>query len=154
MLRIRRLQTFEMNHLEMETMTNQKNRFAYVLFAAVATAFLFAASGSVAAGSAVDDENVVTLTGCLEQPEGAEHYVLKTEDGTLYALKSSTDVNLGAHKGHKVSVTGKKVEAKEKAREGSGPAAREGSGPHHGEGKAKVKHGVDVSELKHIAASC
>jgi hypothetical protein len=66
-----------------------------------ATAF----SGADTQSTSEQKKESVTATGCLERAAAEGLLVLNCEDGTMYVLKSK-DVDLQAHTGHKVTVTG------------------------------------------------
>ncbi|HEY6130217.1 MAG TPA: hypothetical protein VIW23_18740 [Candidatus Acidoferrum sp.] len=82
----------------------------------------------------------ITVTGCLQKGDEAGEYSIKSEDGKVYGLRSTT-ADLSKHLGHKVTVTGTKMreenEAKEKKEAGGGEYAD-----------------LRVTNLKHISESC
>jgi hypothetical protein len=49
--------------------------------------------------------HTATVTGCLAQGDEPNEYAIKTENGKIYGLSSST-VNLVKHMNHRVTVTG------------------------------------------------
>jgi hypothetical protein len=68
----------------------------------------------VASGTAQDkmaDKKMgTTVTGCLAQGSGGSDYTIRDSSGKSYNL-TGTKVNLKAHVGHEVSVTGKSGDA-------------------------------------------
>ena len=56
-----------------------------------------------------------TVTGCLGQGDQPNEYAIKTENGKLYGLSSST-VDLPKHTNHTVTVTGAVTANNEKNR--------------------------------------
>ena len=85
--------------------------------------------------------NAVTVTGCLQKGDEAGEYSVKGEDGKLYGLRSKS-VDLSKHMGHKVSVTGTKMNEKNEAKE-----------KHEAGAKEEDAH-LRVTELKHISETC
>ena len=87
----------------------------------------------------------VTVTGCLEKGDEQGEFLLSHATGggaAEYEVIAGKGVDLNAHVGHKVEITGEKAsEADEK----SGAKKEEKEGPH--------KH-LKVSSLRHIAAKC
>ncbi|HKD07888.1 MAG TPA: DUF5818 domain-containing protein [Bryobacteraceae bacterium] len=78
----------------------------------------------------------VTATGCLSQGASAAQYMLKETSGKTYELSSST-VDLKAHIGHEVTVTGTVSSSQQSSTAGAtGPA------------------NLQVSDLKMISTSC
>ena len=107
---------------------------------------------TVTAATAADKKSKagkeMTVTGCLAKGDEANEYRL-TSDGKTYGLLSKT-VDLSAHVGHKVSVTGATLSHKaEEKMEG---------GEHHrgrtGEGKTDESVHLDVSNLQMIDTKC
>lgn len=72
----------------------------------------------------------VNVTGCLAQGDEKNEYSIKDADGKTYGLKAGSELNLKAHLGHKVTITGTPIEEK----------------------KAKVKTGK-VEESEHLRVS-
>jgi hypothetical protein len=87
----------------------------------------------------------VTVTGCLEKGHEQGEFVLSHATGgsaEQYELIASKSVDLNAHLGHKVEITGEKAsEADEKSGE-----KREAKGTPH-------EH-LKVGSMRHIAAKC
>lgn len=114
-------------------MKHFKTRFGSAgLVALISLLFIAFAPAASAAG---DDGEEVNLAGCLKEGAG-DTFSLKAEDGKTYTLKSSS-VDLSAHKGHTVKVTGKV--AADFKREGSGSVKREF---------------IEVSAIQHVSADC
>jgi len=91
------------------------------------------------------DAAAVTVTGCLEKGHEQGEFRLTGAtggDAKQYELIAGKGVDLNAHLGHKVEITGEKAtEAEEKG----------------GEKSAKKEHAhehLKVTSLKHIAAKC
>ena len=85
----------------------------------------------------------VTATGCLEKGHEKGEFQLSHATGggaDKYELIAGKGVDLNAHVGHKVEVTGEK--ASEAAEKGS--EKKEGTPHEH----------IKVSALKHVAATC
>lgn len=86
----------------------------------------------------------ITVTGCLEKGHEQGEFQLSHAtggDAEQYDLIAGKGVNLNAHLGHKVEITGEKAsEADEK---GGGKEAKETAHKH-----------VKVSSLRHMAAKC
>ena len=74
--------------------------------------------------------STVNVTGCLAQGAEKNEYSIKDADGKTYGLKAGSELNLKAHLGHKVTITGSPIEEK----------------------KAKVKAG-QVEESEHLQVS-
>jgi len=100
--------------------------------------FWFAFAGSANAAP-------VTVTGCLEKGHERGEFQLSHAtggDAQSYELIAGKGVDLNAHLGHKVEITGEKAsEADEKGRGKK-------------EGKEAAHEHVKVSSLKHIDAKC
>jgi len=85
--------------------------------------------------------NPVTVTGCLQKGDEAGEYSVKGEDGKLYGLRSKS-VDLSKHMGHKVTVTGTKMNEKNEAKE-----------KHEAGAKEEDTH-LRVTDIKHISETC
>jgi hypothetical protein len=107
---------------------------------------------TVTAATAADKKSKigkqVTVTGCLAKGDDANEYRL-TSDGKTYGLFSKT-VDLSAHVGHKVSVTGTTLghKAEEKMEGGERHRGRTG------EAKTQESSHLDVSSLQMIDTKC
>ena len=91
----------------------------------------------------------VTATGCLEKSDEKDRFRLSHATGggaENYELVPDKGVELNAHVGHKVSITGETAnEASEKTNEKSSVKSEEREKPHH--------H-LKVKSLRHVAAQC
>jgi hypothetical protein len=91
-----------------------------------------------------------TLTGCLQNGENANEYLLTTKKGSTWEVKSD-NVKLDQHVGHTVTITGvvshakmhgMKEDAKEEAKE-------------HGMDKNATEHGhMTVTDLTMVSDTC
>ncbi len=54
----------------------------------------------------------VSVTGCLAQGDERNEYSIKDADGKTYGLKAGSELNLKAHLGHKLTITGTPIEEK------------------------------------------
>jgi hypothetical protein len=103
-------------------------------------------------------DEVLTITGCLEKSDDGKSFKLShTADTAGVATKAAeamkpdyeligapASVKLSEHVGHKVTVTGAKVGAKEAANiEGKESAAAE-----------VMERHLKVTDIKHVAATC
>ena len=57
----------------------------------------------------------MTVTGCLAQGEQSNEYSIKDNSEKTYGLRAGSDVNLKAHLGHKVTITGTPTGEKKEA---------------------------------------
>ena len=57
-------------------------------------------------------EATVSVTGCLAQGDQRNEYSIKDTDGKTWGLKARSELNLKAHLGHKITVTGTPIEEK------------------------------------------
>ena len=90
----------------------------------------------------------VTATGCLEKSDEKDRFRLSHATGGAesYELVPDKGVDLSAHVGHKVSITGETAnEASEK---------NEKSSVKSEEREAKPHQHLKVKSLKHVAAQC
>jgi hypothetical protein len=89
-----------------------------------------------------------TITGCLQKGDEPGEFALKSEDGKVWGLKSSS-VKLDAHLGHKVSITGSASEeskAEEKREKKEGQVEKAANKEEYGD--------IRVASLKMISATC
>jgi hypothetical protein len=85
----------------------------------------------------------VTVTGCLEKGDEQGEFQLSHATGSdaqQYELTAGKGVDLNAHVGHKVEITGEKASAADA--KGVGKEAQ------------KTHEQVTVNSLRHIAAKC
>jgi hypothetical protein len=130
-------------------------------FLSVATGIACAAllAGSIQASQETKKaDEVVTVTGCLEKGDDANTFKLSHTADTAGATTKAAEamkpdyeligapasLKLSEHVGHKVTITGSKVDAKEAAKiEGEKSAT----------GEAMERH-LKVTDIKHVAATC
>src|ERR1700730_16267904 len=91
-----------------------------------------------------------TLTGCLQNGDSANEYLLTTKKGSTWEIESDS-VKLGEHVGHTVTITGAVAHAKMHAmKEDAKEEAKE-----HGMEKKASEHGhMTVADLKMVSESC
>src|SRR6185369_8305873 len=63
-------------------------------------------------------DTVTNVTGCLAQGDSKNEYMIKDDAGKTYGLRGETGVDLKAHLGQKVAVTGTPMKSKEKVKAG------------------------------------
>ena len=107
-----------------------------------------------AAGSQKAAEKSHTMTGCLEKGSDENTFRLTNVEGTgpkTAELHADAKLNLSAHVGHKVAITGTGIDPKtlKKGTPGAGGAAtgtpsKEPTGEHH----------MRVQSMKHISPTC
>jgi hypothetical protein len=85
------------------------------------------------------DGSTVSVTGCLAQGREQNEYALKDASGKNYGLRAGSDVNLKAHIGHKVTITGTRLPEKNE------PAKT---------GKGEESEHIRVSNLSMVSTSC
>src|SRR5258706_13933062 len=56
--------------------------------------------------------STVNVTGCLAQGDEKNEFSIKDADGKTYGLKAGAELNLKAHLGHKLTITGTPIEEK------------------------------------------
>jgi len=99
------------------------------------------------AQKSADKGKTVTVTGCLAQGTEADTYTLtdtssKNKDKMTYKLTAASGVDLKAHVGHKVTLTGKAEGGSELARTEPGAAA------------GSMTHKLEVTNVKHVSPTC
>jgi len=81
----------------------------------------------------------VNVTGCLAQGDQSNEYSIQDASGKTYGLQAGSDVNLKAHLGHKVTITGTPMgEKKESVKTG----------------KAEESEHLQVSNLAMVSTTC
>ena len=85
----------------------------------------------------------VTVTGCLAQGDETNEYSIKDSSGKTYGLMSSK-VDLKAHLGHEVTVTGTPVNENEKNEKNEKGST----------GKAEESEHLQVTNPKMVSATC
>jgi len=95
--------------------------------------------GPISAQDKKAEGSNVSVTGCLAQGDERDEYSIKDANGKTYGLRAGSEVNLKAHVGHKVTITGMPTnEKKEKTKTG-----RTGESEH-----------LRVSNLSMVSTSC
>jgi len=61
---------------------------------------------------------VTNVTGCLAQGDSKNEYVIKDDSGKTFGLRAEVGVDLNAHLGHKITITGTPMKTKEKVKAG------------------------------------
>jgi hypothetical protein len=119
---------------------------------------LFTLAASCCAGSCLAQETakpkpkseIRTITGCLTKGDGAGEFVLTTNDGSTWELRSPT-VKMSGHVGHTVSAHGVVSNAKIHNLKEDAKSAAVDSGAK----KSDTEHGhLKVTSLKMVANSC
>jgi hypothetical protein len=109
-------------------------------------------AGVAMAADKDQDDTARTLTGCLQKGESANEYALTAKDGSTWELKSDT-VDLAAHVGHTVTITGEASRAHAKAHELKEKAKSEMQ--EHGMVKDATEHGsLKVTNLTMVSDTC
>lgn len=99
--------------------TNRRTLLSIFAGAAIVTICALHAQAQDPPSKAAKTSGTVTVTGCLQKGDEAGEYSITGENGKTYGLRS-TAVNLSAHMGHKVTVTGRaKPEEKEEKAKGN-----------------------------------
>jgi hypothetical protein len=63
-------------------------------------------------------DTIMNVTGCLAQGDSKNEYMIKDDNGKSFGLRPETGVDLKAHLGHKVTITGTPMKTKEKVKAG------------------------------------
>src|SRR6266852_9245424 len=63
-------------------------------------------------------DTIMNVTGCLAQGDSKNEYMLKDESGKTFGLRPEVGVDLKAHLGHKITITGTPMKTKEKVKAG------------------------------------
>ncbi len=63
-------------------------------------------------------DTIMNVTGCLAQGDSKNEYMIKDDSGKSFGLRAETGVDLKAHLGHKVTITGTPMKTKEKVKAG------------------------------------
>src|SRR5712691_2346817 len=80
----------------------------------------------------------VNVTGCLAQGNEKNEYSIKDAAGKTYGLRAGSEVNLKAHLGHKITITGTAMQEKKKVKAG----------------QVEESEHLRVSNLSMISATC
>ncbi len=123
---------------------------------AISKGLLAAAGGALLAGFAPAGthrpgpaQQPASITGCLEKGTAKDTYTLRTADGKTYSL-TGTKVNLGAHVGHTVTVTGTPGGMETGALKDTSAAPA----PPAKSGQAMPSAALTVTTLKHVSSTC
>ena len=83
-------------------------------------------------------DTIMNVTGCLAQGESKNDFMLKDESGKTFGLRAETGVDLSAHLGHKITITGTPMKTKEKVKAG----------------QPEVSEHLRVSNLSMVSKTC
>ena len=119
----------------------------FVILTAFSTSWLLAQDES---GSGKSKSDTRTITGCLAQGDSANEYLLTTNDGSTWEVRSDT-VPLAHHVGHEVSATGVVTNAtahnlKEDAKDAAADAHMKKNDTEHGHMK--------ITGVQMVSKSC
>lgn len=99
-----------------------------------------------------DAKTVRKLTGCLQQGDGANEFVLHAKDGSRWELRSKS-VEMAPHVGHTVTITGTAGRAHAKAHEMKEDV--KGEMKEHGMATdAKERGHLEVTKMTHVSDTC
>jgi hypothetical protein len=99
-----------------------------------------------------DAKTVRTLTGCLQQGDDADEYVLTAKDGSRWELRSER-VKMASHVGHTVTISGTAGRAHAKAHEMKEEVKEEMK--EHGIAKDEKEGGhLEVTKMTHVSDTC
>jgi hypothetical protein len=70
------------------------------------------------ANTNANKDTIMNVTGCLAQGDSKNEYMIKDDSGKSFGLRAETGVDLKAHVGHKVTVTGSPMKSKERVKAG------------------------------------
>jgi hypothetical protein len=95
--------------------------------------------------------DVRTMTGCLNQSDSANEFLLTATDGSTWEMHANSSVDLASQVGHTVEVTGAVSNAKmHNLKEDAKDAAKDS-----GMKKSNTEHGhLEVTEVRSVSASC
>ena len=83
-------------------------------------------------------DTIMNVTGCLAQGDSKNEYMIKDDSGKSFGLRAETGVDLKAHLGHKVTITGTPMKTKERVKAG----------------QAEEDQHLRVSNLSMVSTSC
>jgi hypothetical protein len=111
---------------------------------------LLLASFSTSLGFAKGKDDVRDVTGCLSKGDSANEFLLTSEDGSTWEVRSSK-VALAEHVGHTVTATGVVSNAKmHNMKEDAKDAAKDS-----GMKKSDNEHGhLKITDVKMVSESC
>jgi hypothetical protein len=134
----------------------------YLMHTLLATvvAVTFATAQPAAAAKAQKKGGAHSMTGCLQKGTEANTYTLANSEAkgpkTVEIISEAKGVDLAAHVGHKVTITGTTVSEKKAAK---AEAKAEGKGTSKEAAKTEMKeeageHHMHVTAVKMVAPSC
>ena len=125
-----------------------KKLFLFLIVAALGSALAVAQDNSTSSKS---KDDVRSITGCLSQGDNAKEFRLKADDGSTWELRSSSAVDLAAHVGHEVKITGAVKDAKmHNLKEDAKDAAKDS-----GMTKNNTEHGhLEPTDIQMVGSSC
>ncbi len=88
----------------------------------------------------------MTVTGCLAQGDERNEYSIKDASGKTYGLQAGSDVNLKAHLGHRVTITGTPMKESEKSEQRESRESKDASTRESGH--------LRVESLTMVSTSC
>jgi hypothetical protein len=96
-------------------------------------------------------DDVRSITGCLSKGDSADEFLLTATDGSTWELHNSSAVDLRAHVGHEVTVTGAVSNATmHNLKEDTKDAAKDA-----GVKKSNAEHGhLKPTEVQMVSDSC
>ncbi len=115
---------------------------------------MLAGAFSLAQSNDKDNDNkaVRLITGCLQNGDEANEYVLTAKDGSTWDLRSDS-VDLAPHVGHTVTITGTASRVHAKAHEMKEETKEEMH--EHGMAKSDTEHGhLKVTKLTMVSTTC
>jgi len=83
-------------------------------------------------------DTIMNVTGCLAQGDSKNDYVIKDDSGKTFCLRAEVGVDLNAHLGHKITITGTPMKTKEKVKAG----------------QPEVSEHLRVSNLSMVSKTC
>ena len=89
-----------------------------VLGVALMCAPMGAQNKETANTNATNKDTIMNVTGCLAQGDSKNAFMIKDDSGKTFGLRAETGVDLKAHLGHKVTITGTPMKTKEKVKAG------------------------------------
>jgi hypothetical protein len=95
-----------------------------------------------------------TITGCLAKGQEADEYTITDANGKVHNLRAESGVDLSAHVGHTVTVTG--MRGHETAKEEMKEENKENKEMSKSEGKMKgmKEHYLKVTDVKMVSETC
>ena len=110
-----------------------------ILAGSVVGAALIAPLGAQDKATAnTNKDTIMNVTGCLAQGDSKNDYVIKDDSGKTFGLRAEVGVDLNAHLGHKITITGTPMKTKEKVKAG----------------QPEVSEHLRVSNLSMVSKTC